>query len=218
MKVEIVSAATELPLSLALVKNHLRIDHNDDDTYIQTLIHAASGFCEQYTGLTLLETTVKEYFDSWPQNKTAEPWWNGVRLGTISEVINGGAANILYLSKRPATSIVSFVWTHEDGTTTTWDTDEYLFSPSVSKFEKGRLGIKSGATIPDLLADMDALQVSYKVGYGTNENKVPMDLRVSILHFIDHYYRNRSVLTDGLTEVPFNCLAIWRQYRSSRVC
>lgn len=217
MKVEVVSVASELPISLALTKNHLRVDHNDEDAYIQTLMASATKLCESYTGIFLLETTVKEYLDEWPRDTREDPWWSGARMGAIQDVINRGLVETLYLSQRPASEIVSFVWTHEDGSTTDWTSTSYYFSPSISTFEKGRIRLKSGASIPDLLAEMDALQITYKVGYGTNENDVPMDLRLSLLQFVDHYYRNRSLVSDDISQTPLNCLAVWRRYKDRRI-
>ena len=38
--------ATQLPVTLATAKEHLRVDHSDDDTYITGLIWAATRTIE----------------------------------------------------------------------------------------------------------------------------------------------------------------------------
>lgn len=46
-----------LPVSLAEVKAHLRLDHAHEDEYLQGLIQAATTSIEDYTGRALLEQT-----------------------------------------------------------------------------------------------------------------------------------------------------------------
>lgn len=51
-------------LTTAEVKAHLRIEHDDEDTFIDTLTQAAYVFAENYTGLKILNGSVVEKFDN----------------------------------------------------------------------------------------------------------------------------------------------------------
>lgn len=57
-----VDAATE-PVSLADMKEHLRVTSSDDDDYISGLISAARNYIETITGRSLLEQTWLATFD-----------------------------------------------------------------------------------------------------------------------------------------------------------
>lgn len=50
-------------ISLAQVKNHLRVEHDDDDDLITTFMAAARDMVEGYTGAALDETEFEVYFD-----------------------------------------------------------------------------------------------------------------------------------------------------------
>src|SRR5690606_13167652 len=50
------------PVSLSDMKEYLRIDFDDDDTLITSMITAARMACEKYLGMVLVDTTVKAYY------------------------------------------------------------------------------------------------------------------------------------------------------------
>ena len=56
-------APTDLVVTVDELKTHLRVSHSDDDTYIQSVIKAATQFVEQYTRQVLPETTFIAYYD-----------------------------------------------------------------------------------------------------------------------------------------------------------
>ncbi|MBU6956017.1 head-tail connector protein [Hahella sp. HN01] len=43
------------PISLEEAKQHLRVEHDDEDAYIETLIAVARNLAEEYSGLSLEE-------------------------------------------------------------------------------------------------------------------------------------------------------------------
>lgn len=52
-----------MTLSTAEVKAHLRVEHDDEDTYIDTLRDAAYSFAEKYTGTAILDAEKIDYLD-----------------------------------------------------------------------------------------------------------------------------------------------------------
>jgi uncharacterized phiE125 gp8 family phage protein len=65
--IQIVTPPASEPLTLAEVKEFLRVDHSDDDATLAIFITAARQLCESYTRMALLPTTFEEYFDDFPQ-------------------------------------------------------------------------------------------------------------------------------------------------------
>ena len=61
------SKSSELPLTLADAKNHLRIAHNDLDSEIVQVIAAATDYCEHYAAVSLRVATQRTAtYATWP--------------------------------------------------------------------------------------------------------------------------------------------------------
>lgn len=60
--------ATELPISLATAKSHLRVDHSDDDAYITALIWASMQSVEDYTKFAIMDATFTQHISDFPSN------------------------------------------------------------------------------------------------------------------------------------------------------
>lgn len=64
MSLQQISKSTDLPVSVADLKAHLRITHNDEDSYLAGLIYAASDFISDECERDLVET---EWCESFPR-------------------------------------------------------------------------------------------------------------------------------------------------------
>lgn len=67
---EKLESPSQLPLSLQLVKAHLRLDHPDDDAYLTHLIHSGTMWVENYLGRSLLAQQWRWIKKHRPQKKT----------------------------------------------------------------------------------------------------------------------------------------------------
>lgn len=54
------------PLTLAQVKEHLRLDGSDEDALLLSLIKTARDHLERQTGLCLTQQSFRLYLDAWP--------------------------------------------------------------------------------------------------------------------------------------------------------
>lgn len=61
-----VTGPTAEPVSLDLAKQHLRIDHDDEDDLIRAWISAARELCEAHTGRRLVTQTLRLTLPAWP--------------------------------------------------------------------------------------------------------------------------------------------------------
>ncbi len=71
-------------LSLTEAKAHLRIDHDDDDALVQSLIATATDHLERTTGICLLTQTWRLYLDAWPEQGLVK--LPGYPVTAISEI------------------------------------------------------------------------------------------------------------------------------------
>lgn len=171
---------TEEPVSLAEVKNHLRVDVSDDDTLIGGLIQAAREYIEETTHRALVTQTWTLSLENWPR---------GDRI---------------VLPRPPAISVTSVVYIDSDGDSNTFAAANYNVD---TVCEPGELVLAYGCSWPSgTLRPMSPITVIYQAGYGAAA-LVPQHLKQAILLLAAHWYENRETSVTGAgvlsSEVPF---------------
>lgn len=184
MKYQIATGPTAEPVSLAEAKKQLRVEHNDEDTLITSLISVARRKVEQETGRALLTQTISVRWDKWPCN------------------------GILPLPIYPAASVSSVKYIDEDGTLQTWSASNYTadlvgMTPRVVPVPD--------VDIPDVGDYPNAVQVEYIAG-DTAATAVPAELKHAILTQIALLYERREDSPMGGT--PGRRTAEWLQFSS----
>ncbi len=164
MKYEITSSPAAEPVTLDEAKTQLRVDANDEDGLIQSLISVARRKVEQETGRILISQTVVAYWDTWP------------------------AAGILPLPVYPAAAITHVKYIDEDGTLQTWDSANY--STDLVGMTP-RIVIKPDIDAPDVGEYPNAVQVTYTAG-GATTSTVPAEIKHSILTTLTMLYERRE--------------------------
>jgi len=171
-----VTAPTDLPVTLAEAKLHLRVDHADDDALITALIEAATGVAESRLNRALLPQTWERVLDDFPDG--------AIRLGMP-----------------PVTSVASVKYLRAaDGVEVTIDAAQYSLKNAVLPG-----WVEPGYQLDwptDVRRVADAVRVRFAAGYA-NAATVPREIRQWILLTIGAMYANREALSDGRTaELP----------------
>lgn len=164
------------PVSLALAKQHLRVEHNDEDELIGEYISSARAWVESYLERSLLRQTWQMILDDFP---------------AVGENIE--------LRMPPAYDIVSFQYLDDEGDATTVDADDYAQLMSV---DCGLITLASGQAWPVPGDYPGPVRISYRTGYGTDASSVPADIRRAVRTLVEHQYRTRGPLIIGTIASP----------------
>jgi len=174
MLVVTTAPATE-PITLAEMKLHSRIDGNDDDALINTLITAARQQLEQMASHKMVTQTLALSIDSLPDS------------------------GILYL-EGPVQSVSSIQYYDLDGDLQTWNSELYQVDTTANP---GRVMPAYDEDWPDYLDDYNSIVVTYVAGYG-NAAAVPAILKQAIEMLVGHWYNQRETVSETQNyEVPY---------------
>ena len=194
-------------LSVSEVKEHLRVDHSDEDTYIGTLIKAATQVAENYCGGNFINHAYELYMENWndvyvSNSDTEKGFWFNTRKSPANLKYGGyyspytGLYQIL-LTKAPLASVEHIKYYDTNNAIQTWANTEY----NVLTFEnqKGFVEIKNGSSLPDVYDRADAVEVRYHCGYGTSASDVPEAIKHAVLLIIGNLYEKRE---DAVFKLP----------------
>jgi uncharacterized phiE125 gp8 family phage protein len=183
--IQIVTPPASEPLTLAEVKEFLRVDHSDDDATLAIFITAARQLCESYTRMALLPTTFEEYFDDFPQY-----------TGTFKDEIR--------LSRSPVSAVTYVKYIDGNETTITANAADYkidtISRPARISPDNGWFGTYE---------TINAVFVRYVAGFA-DAASVPAPLKHGIMLVIGDMYENR---TDSVKRLPTASEYLWNPYR-----
>lgn len=165
MSLTLVTAPTSEPVSLSEMKSHMRLDGNDDDSYVTKCIKAARQWIEGQTKRALVTQTVDYAIDSnWPM-------WNGLPM--------------IRLPLNPIASVSSITYVDSNGTSQTLATSQY----TVAARTHGSYIVPAyGVTWPSVRDVPEAITVRFVAGADT----VDEDLKIAVKILASYYYENRE--------------------------
>ena len=171
-------------------KEHLKVDTTADDTLIGNLIAAAVQSAQIYTNRFFLTTQIIQYGDK----------WEDIKVLFKSKVIN----------------VVSVKYYDSDNSLQTLSTDVWLAD---TKHQPARIGLKPNKDFPALADRINAVEVTYKVGYGDTAADVPQGIKQAVLLTIGNWYQNREEVVVGriATELPKSAQYLLDQYKVQTV-
>ena len=165
-------APTAEPVTLQDVKDHLRVDVDDDDGLISAQIKAATSWVEEYTGRQLVTATWQLTLDRFPR-------WD----------------KPIILPRPPALTVTSITYTLSDETTDTVDSGDYVLDND-DDLDRHRVVLKDASTWPTDTRDFAAVRVLYTAGYG-DAGDVPDVFKSAIKLVVGNLYENRETAVVG---------------------
>ena len=198
MKSKVTTAPTIEPVTLAEVKDHLRITATNEDGLINTYIEAAREIAEDITGRKFINQTLTGYVDNFGSGNVHGEWWTGQKTGTyFSHILQG--KGFIELDYTPVSSITQIDTVDRDNAETTYSSDNYYLE-NYDNDTPARVHLNDNASIPSNIRDRNGIKVTYIAGYGSARSSVPMKLRHAIKMMAAELYNKRGDCDDCALE------------------
>jgi uncharacterized phiE125 gp8 family phage protein len=159
---KLVTPPTTEPVTLTEIKEYLRVDGNDFDNVLNSLIIAAREYCEVFQNRSFVTQTWEMILDGFPKMP-------------------------LELPRPPLQSVVSITYKDKDGIESTIDPADYI----VDQYsEPGRVMFASGKSWPAVdLQPINGVKIRFTSGYG-DSGSVPEAVKQAIKIYVAHRYEN----------------------------
>jgi uncharacterized phiE125 gp8 family phage protein len=190
MALVLTAAPAAEPISLAEAKAHLRVDADEEDALIISLIVAARLLIERTLGLALVTQTWSYFLDAWPQ------------------------ACCITLPLTPVQAVNAVTLHDDDGGAAVINASGYtadvLSTPA-------RLLLKTAPSAA--VRAFNGFEVAFTAGYGDDGTDVPQPIRHAILLLVAHWFERREPveLGPGPQEVPAIVAGLLQPYRRVRL-
>ena len=166
MALKLFTAPSVEPISLAEAKLHLRVDIDDDDDLISSLITTVRIYAESITNRALIQQTWDYFADAVP------------------------ASDRIVVPLPPLISVTGLYYTPYGAGESTLSSAYYTVDTNSTP---GRVVLNSGYAWPgDTLAVANGFRMRFVAGYGAAGSNVPQAIRQAMLLLIGYYYENRE--------------------------
>lgn len=157
------------PVSLADFKTFLKIDGNDEDSFLSLCINSAVSAVEKHIKRVLVNSEFNLWLDIFPPINEN----NAYRIFNASE---------LYLPNPPAISVISIKTYNEANQESTFSSAAYQ-----ADLFNGRIFLNDGYTWPTDLRNKNAVKINYTCGYGV----CPDGLLQAVMVYAGQLYNSR---------------------------
>lgn len=187
---DLVTAPAIEPITVAEVKNVVRVDHTDDDTLIGFLITAARTNAEAFTRRAFITQTWKLFMDNF-FGRTNYPWNSG-NYSHHSNIFPGGFDSI-EIPMAPLLSVTHLKTYDDADVATTFAASNYFVSVKSGDFvQPGSLTLRESTVWPTVNRVKDGVEIQFVAGYGTSATDVPQQIRMAIQEEAAFLYNNRG--------------------------
>ncbi|KGM99579.1 phage head-tail connector protein [Clostridium botulinum] len=156
MAIKIITPPSVEPITLEEAKHHLRIDGNDDDLLISSLVKQAREWCEDFQNRKYTTQTLEVVLDTFP---------------------NGNA--IVFNSISPVQKVESIKYYDADRQEHLFDESSYIVD--LDGFVN-RVVLNRGEHWPKIeLQSVNAVRIRLVVGYGDSGDKVPEAIKWAMI-------------------------------------
>lgn len=159
----LVTAPVLEPISLQEAKDHMRVDHTDDDMLVVSLITAAREYSEMVMSRSIITQTWDVYLDAF--------------------------ADKMKLPVPPLQSVDSIKYIDTEGVEQTLDIGVYTVNTSAMP---GYVSLAYKQSWPSIRDIDNAVTIRITSGYGDSAADVPAPVKQAMLLLIGHLYENRE--------------------------
>ncbi|MGH1350002.1 MAG: head-tail connector protein [Methyloligellaceae bacterium] len=175
------------PLTVAEIKTFLRVDNDDEDILISSLITAGRIHIEQKINRKLITQSWSWYLSRWPDKPE------------------------LTLPLSPVQSVDAIQTYDAEGMPTTWPAENYqtdIYSDAAKIISKN-----TGWPNPE--NTVNGIEIQITAGYGNNPSDIPEPVRQALRLMVAHWFENREPVILGETpiSVPENAMALLSPFK-----
>jgi len=168
------SPSTVLPLSLEEVKDHLRVDCDDEDALLLAYLRGEATHVEEVANRSLVTQTVDLYLDRFP------------------------ASGCIDLPRSPVQSVTGVNYTIQGATGVHGSTVSAATYTLDTASTPNRVVLKANQSWPSATLETDRpVRVRFVAGYGDAGSDIPETIRVAILLRVADRYEHRENESDG---------------------
>ena len=189
MSATLLSGPAAEPVSLAEVKQRLRLTNDDEDAVLTALIEAARTHIEDATGLILIEQKWRVSLDEWPERGIVFlPFWPLLSVEKVTLYDDTDQSRILLPS-------LYHVRKHS----------------RPAKLHLQRSPLASVGAI-------NRIEIDVAAGYGSAPKDVPSPLRQALFMIIDYWFEVRGVAGNTAEfGIPLSALEVMQPYYGRRL-
>lgn len=183
----VVTAAASDPVTTADAKTHLAIDDTFYDTFIGSLISAATEYVENMTNRQFMSATFDLKVDQFP-----------------------GGRRRLFIPKGQLTSVTSVTYTDTNGDSQTFAAADYSV---ITDQEPAFIEPVFDKVWPAARLQAESVVVRFTAGYASASD-VPEGIKQAILLTVGHWFANREAVSNGsFSEVPMAVESLSNQFK-----
>lgn len=213
-RLDLVTAATTEPVTLAEAKNHLRLDGTDYDTDLNNMIVVARDAAESYTSRALVTQTWKVFYDRFPDSyydKCGISYHDSISNKPF-DYYERNYNRTITLPKAPLQSVTHIKTYADDDTATTFSSSNYQVTTySGDKAPQGRIRLRDGQVFPSFTRNADGVEIQFVAGYGAPV-AVPKQIKQGMLSYIAYLFENRGDC-EGKMELPHIVKMLFEPYK-----
>jgi len=216
MRSLLIKAPDDEPISVDDARDHLRIDHTDEDGYLTALIVAARSHVENYCQIALLPQDWRLTLDSFYKHRHHALHIGGIPEHFMPEYVRGdlhGGMPIIQLPKSPLIDVTLIRYVDTNGDQQTKMISDETFARIADNGLLSCISPAYGTSWPQTRREPGAVEIEYTAGY-EDADKVPMPIKQAMLLLIGHWYKTREAVNIGniVTKMDFAVEALLAPY------
>lgn len=181
------------PVSLAETKSWLRVDGNEEDSLLSSLIASARRTLEAYTRRCFVTQYWRIMLDAWPKTTNNAERSVAIPLTPFQRV----TAIRVYDRSNAAHPVPAQIY----------------YAPPAT--DRARVTFFAAPETPERASD--GIEIDIVAGYGDQASDTPEPLRCAILMLIAHWHENRGDAPTTGSDIPADVRALVAPFRRERL-